>query len=104
MTAPTLPAPLPDVIAARYRAAKLTTRQFANESMPSIVNHHRIEAIMNSVQELAVLAADELYGEDDANALGRLETEILTFVDERVIAFATEIEAGRIAGRKGNAA
>lgn len=91
-----------EMVRVRYRAAKLTTRQFANEANPSIVNHRRIERIMESIRELAVLAADEVRDEDEPQ-LDTLESEILTYIDQAVIDFATKIETERrmraIAGR-----
>ena len=84
-----------EAIQVRYRAATLTTRQFEREANPSIVNHRRIEAIMDSVRELAVLTCDEITGDVEEAALQSVVDGVLNVIEARIIGLATDIEAKR---------
>jgi hypothetical protein len=91
-----------EILEERWRAATSDVARFAGERGISTVNSKRYLRLQGTIEELATLLVQEVYGErlvpdepSEAERLDSLWCDLETILSDRMIAWALELEAHR---------
>src|SRR5688572_2073252 len=79
----------------RWQLLMRDVARFKNESAPSQVPSKRFYKIDRTLEELATLLVDEINGDAEEESLTRVTEAIWYEIEERLIAWAIVIHAGR---------